>query len=86
MVSEVWCLTMNDVIRQQVRDELAKRDMNQSQLAAKIGVSRQYLSNVLRGVSGKTPSIWQQLLDELDLELVVRSSSMVLEDAKQPHK
>ncbi|MEM7735559.1 MAG: helix-turn-helix transcriptional regulator [Deinococcota bacterium] len=77
---------MNDVIRQQVRDELAKRDMNQSQLAAKIGVSRQYLSNVLRGVSGKTPSIWQQLLDELELELVVQPTSVMSEDlSKQTH-
>jgi hypothetical protein len=35
-------------------------------------VTRQYLNDVLRGKAGNVPAVWQKILDELDLELVVR--------------
>jgi len=63
---------MNNTIRQQIRLELSKRDMSQSQLAADIGVSRQYLSNIMRGVSGNIPSVWNRIFDVFGLELVVQ--------------
>jgi transcriptional regulator with XRE-family HTH domain len=52
--------------------ELNKRNMSQSQLAAKIGVSRQYMSNIMRGISGNVPGVWEKTLDALDLELVAQ--------------
>jgi transcriptional regulator with XRE-family HTH domain len=63
---------VNDSIRQAVRVELAKRDQKQVQLAGRVGVTRQYLNDVLRGKSGHVPAVWQRIFDELDLELVVR--------------
>ncbi len=64
--------TVNDSIRQAVRVELAKRDQKQIQLAERVGVTRQYLNDVLRGKSALVPAVWQRILDDLDLELVVR--------------
>lgn len=68
---------MNSAIRQQVRLELSKRNLSQSQLAARIGVSRQYLSNIMRGVSGNTPSVWEDVFRELELELVAQPKIVV---------
>jgi ribosome-binding protein aMBF1 (putative translation factor) len=63
---------VNDDIRRAVRIELARRDDKQARLAERIGVTRQYLNDVLRGKAGNVPAVWQKILDELDLELVVR--------------
>ena len=65
--------TVNDRIREAVRVELAKRASNQAHLAEKVGVSKQYISDVMRARAGKVPAVWQRILDELDLELIVRS-------------
>ncbi len=67
--------TVNDSIRQAVRVELAKRDQKQIQLAERVGVTRQYLNDVLRGKSAHVPAVWQRILDDLDLELVVQPKS-----------
>jgi transcriptional regulator with XRE-family HTH domain len=67
--------TVNDQIRQAVRIELARRDSNQARLAERVGVSKQYINNVMRARAGKVPAVWQRILDELDLELVVRPKS-----------
>ncbi len=64
--------TVNESIRQAVRIELARRDSNQARLAEKIGVSKQYINNVMRARAGNVPAVWQRILDELGLELVVR--------------
>ena len=63
--------TVNDRIREAVRVELARRASNQAELAEKVGVSKQYISDVMRARAGKVPAVWQRILDELDLELVV---------------
>jgi transcriptional regulator with XRE-family HTH domain len=63
---------MNSKIREEVRVALARRDMNQSELAEKIGVTRQYLSNYMAGKAGDVPRLWQRVFDELGLELVVQ--------------
>ena len=65
--------TVNAHIRQAVRIELARRDSTQAQLAEKVGVSRQYINNVMRARAGNVPAVWQRVFDELDLELVVRA-------------
>ena len=63
---------MNDKVREAVRIELARRDTNQARLADRIGVSRQYLSDVMRGKAGRVPAVWQKILADLDLEVVIR--------------
>lgn len=68
----VKMIGVNDDIRRAIRVELAKRDMNQSDLAKQIGRTRQHVSAAIRGDIGKLPKIWQDILDGLDLELVVR--------------
>lgn len=64
--------TVNERIRQAVRVELARRDTNQAQLAEQVGVSRQYVNNLMRARAGNVPEVWQRILDALDLELVVQ--------------
>ena len=66
-------VTVNDHIRQAIRIELAKRNMKQTELAEKMGMSKQYLNRVMLGQIGKIPKTWEKLLEEFDLELVVRS-------------
>lgn len=63
--------TVNERIREAVRVELARRASNQAQLADKVGVSKQYISDVMRARAGNVPAVWQRILDELDLDLVV---------------
>ena len=73
-----YCVSMeavNDRIREAVRVELARRASNQAELAKKVGVSKQYISDVMRARAGKVPTVWQRILDELDLELVVTPKS-----------
>lgn len=62
---------VNDKIREAVRIELARRNTNQARLADRIGVSRQYLSDVMRGKAGHVPAVWQKILDDLGLEIAV---------------
>lgn len=63
---------MNDQVREEVRVALARRNMTQADLAEKLGVSRQYLNNYLRGRAGDVPKLWSLVFDELALELLVR--------------
>ena len=63
---------VNDQIRRAVRVELARRDQKQARLAERVGISRQYLNDVIRGKAGNVPAVWQRILDELELELEVR--------------
>lgn len=64
---------MNRQIRETIRVELARRNETQAALARRIGVTRQYLSDIMRGKSGNVPEVWQKVLDDLGLELVVRA-------------
>lgn len=61
---------MNDSIRRRVRVSLAERDMNQKDLAEKVGMKPQYISDLLTGRVGQIPSTWTRVLEALDLELV----------------
>lgn len=63
---------MNDKIRHTIKVELAKRSMNQSDLARALGISKQHVNRALTGDLGKVPSIWERILGELDLELTVQ--------------
>ena len=63
---------MNEQIREEVRVAMARRDLKQSELAERIGVSRQYLNTYLSGGAGNVPRLWKKMFDELGLELVVK--------------
>lgn len=63
--------TVNERIREAVRVEIARRASNQAHLAEKVGVSKQYISDVMRARAGNVPAVWQRIFDELDLDLVV---------------
>lgn len=62
---------MNRQIREEVRVALARRYDTQSKLARRIGVTPQYISDIMRGRSGNVPEVWQRIFDDLGLELVV---------------
>lgn len=64
---------MNDHIREAVRVELARRRSNQTRLAQQVGVTPQYISDIMSGKSGNVPSVWGRIFDELGLELTVKS-------------
>lgn len=63
---------MNESIRKAVRVELAKLDSTQAKLAQSVGVSPQYVSDIMSGKAGNVPSVWGRIFDELKLELIVR--------------
>ena len=64
-------VTMNDQIRKVVSIELAKRGMNQADLADKLNISKQHLSRMVMGKSSGLPKTWEKVLDELELNLLV---------------
>ncbi len=66
---------VNSKIREAVRIELARLDKNQAQLAQEVGVSRQYMSDIMRAKAGNVPAVWQKVLDALGLEIVAKSKS-----------
>ena len=61
---------MNDEIRQMVRIELLKKDIKQVDLADKLEVSKQYLSQLLLGKAGFMNPTWERIFDELSLKLI----------------
>ena len=64
--------TMNDRIRHTIKVELAKRSMNQTDLAKELGISKQHVNRALTGDLGKVPPIWERILEHMGLELTVR--------------
>ena len=64
---------MTDDLRAELRAELARRRIKQTDLARELGVSRTHLSNMLNGQRGQLPATWGRLLDHLGLELTVRA-------------
>lgn len=64
--------SMNDLIREEVRVALARKDLNQSELAERLGISKQYLNAYMNGKAGNVPRLWSKVFDELGLELVVQ--------------
>jgi transcriptional regulator with XRE-family HTH domain len=65
-------LTMNKDIRENVRIEMLRRDLTQTQLAEAIGVSRQYLSKLLHGHVDGGLDTWERIFEKVGLELVVK--------------
>jgi predicted transcriptional regulator len=66
---------VTDDLRAELRAELARRRIKQTDLARELGVSRTHLSNMLNGQRGQLPATWERLLDHLGLELTVRAKA-----------
>lgn len=64
-------IDMNEQIRESVRVALAKEDMSQTELADKVGATRQQVNQFIRGKGGNVHTLWQKIFDELGLELKV---------------
>ncbi|HEX7004965.1 MAG TPA: helix-turn-helix transcriptional regulator [Trueperaceae bacterium] len=60
---------MNDDIRRAVRVELARRDLQQKDLADLTGLSPQHVSELLRGRSGNLAEGWEKIFKALHLKL-----------------
>lgn len=63
---------MTEQIAQAVRRCIEKKEMTLSDYAKEMGMQRQYLNDLLALRKGNMPSSWQEILDDLGLELVVR--------------
>ena len=68
--------SVNDQIRKAIKIELVKKGLSQIEISEKIGVTPQHLSRMLsegsKSKSGDLPKAWQNLLDELGLDLIVK--------------
>ena len=69
-----------DVIREAVRVELARRRMTQTELAERLGTSRQHLSKAMLGGTSDLPQLWRDALNELGLELNVTARPEPIDD------
>lgn len=65
--------SMTEHIREEVRVAMIRQGVTQTDLAEKVGLTRQHVSNLLTGHRGKLPDAWEKLLDGLGLELTVRA-------------
>lgn len=61
---------MNDRVRDAVKETMKQRELSQGELARRLSVERPSITRLLSGTSGKVPQLWQEVLDELGLELI----------------
>ncbi len=62
---------MNPKIVDAVKTKMQADGITQTALAERMGIERTNLVRIVNGHIGTVPKRWQQLLDELGLELVV---------------
>ena len=75
-------MNVNDTIREDVRALFARRKLNQTEVAKKIGISRVYLNAIMNGKQGNIPDAWESLLGYLGQEIIIVPSDKVLEVKK----
>ena len=65
---------MNEEIRKAIQEVLHQKRISQAELARKLDKTPQEISRALKDPirGGKIPELWQDILDELDLEIVVQ--------------
>ncbi|GEM48496.1 XRE family transcriptional regulator [Deinococcus cellulosilyticus] len=65
---------MNEEIRKAIQEVLYQKRISQADLARRLDKTPQEISRALKDPirGGKVPELWQDILDELDLELVIR--------------
>ena len=62
---------MTDKVLQEVRAEMRERGLTQLELAKRIAANNQYVNDILTGKRGTISKRWEDILDELGLELTV---------------
>ena len=62
---------MNETIRTAARVEMARRKLNQTDLAKEIGLSRQYVSELMNGKGSNIPEAWQRIFELFGWQVVV---------------
>jgi predicted transcriptional regulator len=67
---------MTDEIRREIEFVLKSRNLTRSEVAKSANLTRQYLTDMLKGRKGNVPESWLQLLDALNLELCVREKEV----------
>lgn len=70
--------SVNDTIRETVKNRMRARDLTQRELARRTDMHETNLARLLAGRSGKINEGWQRVLDELGLELVAVPKSVDL--------
>jgi DNA-binding phage protein len=63
---------MTNEIRKSVKKQMIEKEINQTELAKKIGKSRQQVNDVLSGRTGHLADTWEEIFNALGLELVVK--------------
>ena len=61
---------MNDKIVQTVKTKMKEDGVTQEALAKRLGMERTNLVRLVNGHVGSVPRRWQEVLDELGLELI----------------
>ncbi|WP_245588482.1 helix-turn-helix domain-containing protein [Deinococcus pimensis] len=61
---------MNEQVRAAAKARMKERQLTQTELAKKTGLTQPALAKLLNGNVGRVPENWQRILDELGLELV----------------
>ena len=56
---------MNPEVREAVRQTMKQRELTQSELAQRLGMTQPALAKMLTGRTGQVPESWQKVLDEL---------------------
>lgn len=62
---------MTEIIRREIRAQLARRALSQKDLAEPVGVSEGQISRMMSGSSQGKVSVWLSIFDYLELDLVV---------------
>jgi transcriptional regulator with XRE-family HTH domain len=62
--------SMNDAIRETVKNRMKSRELTQRELAKRTDMHETNLARLLAGRSGTINQSWQRVLEELNLELV----------------
>lgn len=70
---------MNDSIRKAIRERMAEASISQVELAKRLNIERTTVTRMLSGHTGRVPENWQNLLDELGLELTAVEKDASLE-------
>lgn len=63
-------MDVNIPTREIVRQRMKAQGLTQEVLAEKLGTLQPSIARLLSGKSGAIPKLWQEVLDELGLELV----------------
>jgi ribosome-binding protein aMBF1 (putative translation factor) len=68
-------ISVTDKVIKAVKHALVDRGWSQAELARKLGKKPQHVSKLIAGNAGRVTGAWQELLDELGLEITAIKKS-----------